>query len=608
MTRTLAYAIAFVILGTASQAKADGTVSVKCGVNEDRVWVYESLVDFNVAAKLKCGEAVQIVGRVKGYAKVETATGTEGYVVDTAFPKSALPPEPEEKPNDVQAASLAVAARRASKGSTKAATASTATTSRGESESNARAEVAGEARPASTVVNVAPTPSTATATSAPANAQRRVAAAPTPAAVAVSPVSTTNTENSVTADPAVNASAAASMPANNVTTPVKTTTAEVMSSPAPAMEASRSNAPVVVASNASASAPPVAAPTNVAPTVSTPAAPASAPSSAAEVAHVQPAAAVVAPVAPKVSASNSISHPTSSRTASAEANAPAVPEIKIAATTPELATPASPPPVPKVEAAMSSPAAPTRAPASTSPSKTAPPVPASAAPATAPIIVVAAAPPPPPAPTPSEPAPVSHSGSNSFAGKTTGATLQPVSHPIPRPDSAVKKPVVNPDEDEETAVKALDDETANCSVYFSAYGLSPNQYKWIAQNRLKAFPTVCPAPSPSMVDFVVIFTHDVAFYNVTMPDAVHFETNGFSDWTPLTTVDTALMNASDADKSHHEYVWVFHTNRGAFDPSKFSARRRPLYSKSETNTLGSRGGFRTVMDALTFIEQNGTNR
>ncbi|MGA6955502.1 MAG: hypothetical protein WCC67_18020 [Candidatus Acidiferrales bacterium] len=165
---------------------------------------------------------------------------------------------------------------------------------------------------------------------------------------------------------------------------------------------------------------------------------------------------------------------------------------------------------------------------------------------------------------------------------------------------------MNPDDEDDPSYQPLDEDTANCTHYFSAYGLSPNQYKWIAQNRHKAFPSVCPAPTPAMVDFVVIFTHDVAFYNVTMPNAIHVEQNGFSDWTPLGTVDTALMTASEADKSHHEYVWVFHTTRGAFDPAKFSSRRRPLYSKSETNTLGSRGGFRTVMDALTFIEQNGT--
>jgi hypothetical protein len=196
---------------------------------------------------------------------------------------------------------------------------------------------------------------------------------------------------------------------------------------------------------------------------------------------------------------------------------------------------------------------------------------------------------------------------------TTSASLQPVADATPprAPIIAVKpaaKRPVNPDGDVDSEVDALNSDTANCTQYFSAYGLSANQYKWLAQNRQKAFPSVCPAPSPAQVDFVVIFTHDVAFYNATMPDAVHTDLNGFSDWTPLTTVDTAQISASDADKSHHEYVWVFHTTRGAFDPAKFSARRRPLYSKAETNMLGSRGGFRTVMDALTFIEQNGTSR
>ncbi|MFZ3214528.1 MAG: hypothetical protein WA192_00530 [Candidatus Acidiferrales bacterium] len=191
-------------------------------------------------------------------------------------------------------------------------------------------------------------------------------------------------------------------------------------------------------------------------------------------------------------------------------------------------------------------------------------------------------------------------------------TLQPVANTTARtapvPVSSRMNPPANPDDDEDSAVNALNNETANCAQYFSAYGLSANQYKWLAQNRHKAFPGVCPAPTPAMVDFVVIFTHDVPFYNVTMPNAVHTDQNGFSDWTPLTTVDTAVISATDADKSHHEYVWVFHTNRGAFDPARFSSRRRPLYSKAETNVLGSRGGFRTVMDALTFIEQNGTNR
>jgi hypothetical protein len=190
-----------------------------------------------------------------------------------------------------------------------------------------------------------------------------------------------------------------------------------------------------------------------------------------------------------------------------------------------------------------------------------------------------------------------------LAAPAPAPEIQPVSDTAPR--VAVRAP--NPDEDEDnSAVKALENENAACTHFFSAYGLSPNQYKWLAQNRKKAFPSVCPAPNPSMVDFVVIFTHDVAFYNVTMPTAVHVDGNGFSDWTPMSTVDTALMTSSEANSSHHEYVWVFHTNRGAFDPAKFSSRRKPLFSKGETNMLGSHGGYKTVMDALTYIESETT--
>jgi hypothetical protein len=111
-----------------------------------------------------------------------------------------------------------------------------------------------------------------------------------------------------------------------------------------------------------------------------------------------------------------------------------------------------------------------------------------------------------------------------------------------------------------------------------------------------------------MVDYIVIFTHDVDFYSVTMPTQVHHEANGFSDWAPLETVDSAIMSPSDANKSHHEYVFVFHARRGTYDPSAFSARRKPLFSKDETNMLGSHGGFRTVMDALTWIETTGASR
>ena len=60
--------------------------SVKCGVNQDRVWVYQSLNSFDIEVKLKCNDNVEIVSRVKGYVKIRTAAGVEGYVPDATFP------------------------------------------------------------------------------------------------------------------------------------------------------------------------------------------------------------------------------------------------------------------------------------------------------------------------------------------------------------------------------------------------------------------------------------------------------------------------------------------------------------------------------------------
>jgi hypothetical protein len=436
-----------------------------------------------VAAKLKCGDPVQIVGRVKGYVKIETANGTEGYVLDSALPKSALPPEPEEKPNTVEAASLAFAARRAAKSSANSAN---------------------------------PAPSASSTSAVASSAPVTVASKPAPAA-----------------QPAV--------------APVQPQPEVTMTASAPAPAASASNQPAT------------------APVVATAPAPAASSAPVANAASTQPTPSQPAPATPKAVAKYSNPQPVPPSRAKKHALAPSAPAVS--APSPTVAAVASAP--------LPSPAAPV---------------------APAPVTPVAAAP---------VASRVDVDANNADAGAS--ASLQPVSTPSAHAVTPAAKPPVNPDDEEDASVRPLDDDTAGCTHYFSAYGLSPNQYKWIAQNRHKAFPSVCPAPTPSMVDFVVIFTHDVAFYNVTMPNAIHVEKNGFSDWTPLTTVDTALMNASDANKSHHEYVWVFHTNRGAFDPAKFSSRRRPLYSKSETNTLGSRGGFRTVMDALTFIESNATN-
>jgi hypothetical protein len=496
MTRTPGILFALVMIAAAvPSAKAGGTVNIKCAPNEDRVWVYESLTDFNVAAKLKCGDPVQIVERVKGYVKIETANGTEGYVLDTAFPKSALPPAPVEKPNDVESAAAAFAARRGARAPDKSVDTPSGT------HSSAPAVVASAAPPAvaKPAASSQPSPQTTVTLSSAVAAPAAVAAEPPPAP----PTAAVIARNS-----------------NSVSSTNTVVVAENIAPAAPAKSLYKAPAP--------ANAPQ----------------PAPAP---------QPAAASVAVVtAPRATPAVAVSVPAPAATIPAKA--PAVVPVRNAA-----------------------------------------PV------ATASNVSVSVA----------APAPDDLNNASSMTVETS-ASLQPVADTTPRAPISITKPLAkrpaNPDDDEDSEVAALHNEEANCTHYFSAYGLSANQYKWLAQNRHKAFPSVCPAPTPAQVDFVVIFTHDVPFYNVTMPNAVHTDLNGFSDWTPLTTVDTAVISASDADKSHHEYVWVFHTNRGAFDPAKFSSRRRPLYSKAETNMLGSRGGFRTVMDALTFIEQNGTNR
>jgi hypothetical protein len=139
-----------------------------------------------------------------------------------------------------------------------------------------------------------------------------------------------------------------------------------------------------------------------------------------------------------------------------------------------------------------------------------------------------------------------------------------------------------------------------CQNFFSAYGLAPSQLKWIAQNRKKLFSNVCPAPNLAKVDFVMIFTHDVDFFNVTMPTPVH-KIEGFSDFRALTPIDSGLTSASDPDKAHHQYVWIFHITPGTFDPATFSPRRRFQFSQVESNALGSKAGTKAVEDAFRFV-------
>ncbi len=182
--------------------------------------------------------------------------------------------------------------------------------------------------------------------------------------------------------------------------------------------------------------------------------------------------------------------------------------------------------------------------------------------------------------------------------------------PAPRPDEAPKAApapaptVASANVNEDAAAKISGARTANadgCRAYFSAYGLTTNQLKWIEQNRSKEFAGVCPAPDVQHVNYVIIFTHDVDFYSVTMPNRVH-NANGFSDFQPMVTVDNALISEAEANKAHHEYVWVFNVGDGGFDPNTFSPHRASQFAKEESNGLGGKGSQKAVEDAFRYVE------
>ena len=171
--------------------------------------------------------------------------------------------------------------------------------------------------------------------------------------------------------------------------------------------------------------------------------------------------------------------------------------------------------------------------------------------------------------------------------------------PAPQPAKAPSPYAMNSDSAADSTTP-VEQSNSSCQTYFSAYGLTPSQTKWIAKNREKAFSQICPAPDPSKVDFVMIFTHDVDFFSGTMPDPVH-KSGGFSDFTPMTSMDTALIPQSQADSARREYVWIFQFEKGTFDPSSFSAKRRYQFSKMETGSLGSKAGVKAIEDAFRFV-------
>ncbi len=444
--------------------QAAETTPVKCGVNEERVWVYDSLNSFDVALKLKCGEPVEIIGREKGYVKIRTSSGREGYVPEKSLPKPPEAAESSQNSSGVQAGREPM-----------------------------RQPVAGAA-PAKIAA------SSATSVSARPAESASLKASP-PSSASVTPVSAADSKNSASLPAKTNSGstkrgspATASTPASN---PEK-------ANPQPTPTHSQPKPTTYVAAHSTTKDPDRAS-----------ASPKTAP--AAQSKSKTASSSAAAPTNTK----HTVTKTSSSKTVTVS-NTSAVPEAAHTPSNMELADNGS----------VESPAA---------------------------------------------------SGNVHLAASAR-----------------------DPDEEEDPYVQTIESKES-CRTYFSAYGLSPNQYKWMTRNRGKSFSGICPAPSPTMVDFVVIFTHDADFYNGTMPTPAHTDKNGFSDFTPLSTIDTAVVSASDADKSRREYVWVFHTKRGTFDPARFSPKRRPLYSTTEANKLGSAAASRSAEDALRFIERHGAD-
>jgi len=418
MSRPFRFLLPLAALWLASSAHATDLAYVKCAVNQDRVWVYESLGSFDVEARLRCGAPVEILSRVKGYVKIRTESGVEGYVPDSVFPDLPALPEESEKPlASVVPRSSAVAEPHAAQPAASAP---------------AESLVAAAAKPATPLLS----PAKPMLPAAPAPEPAMISSAPAPAPIPVK----------------------VSAPAKPVTSAAPTAAAKV----------STPSAPAKPTTTATAAKKAEAAPSNA------------------------PAAHTVAP-AP---------------------NAPA------AATRPSVET------------------------VSTTSRDSAAIVPATAVPAT----------------------PIEESDE----------------YPDTQPENESADPA--------------------CRVYFAVYGLAPSQYKWLAENRRKEFSEICPAPDVGHVDYVILLTHDSDSYTYAMPTPVHVDHNGFSDFSALTTVDTALMTASEVERARYEFVWVFRVARGAFDPAKFSARRKPQFA---TNVKGSRASSRAVEEAFNFVRTQG---
>src|ERR1700690_1203020 len=75
-------AIGILALGGSAAAE---TATLKCNASGDQIWVYDSLTTFNVDARLKFGESVEVIARVQDYVKIRAQNGVEGFVPDAAL-------------------------------------------------------------------------------------------------------------------------------------------------------------------------------------------------------------------------------------------------------------------------------------------------------------------------------------------------------------------------------------------------------------------------------------------------------------------------------------------------------------------------------------------
>ena len=420
-------ALLFALFAPPSILAAGEDSRVKCAVNEDRVWVYDSPATLNVATKLKCGELVTVLSRENGFTKVQTADGTQGYISDDNLPKPAgatavTQPNPPAPPTLASAARVVAATRSASTSSSKPSTKPQSTSSKG------RAAGAAGHNAQTQPIQVTPTPPIKTPSSALAAQTASISS------------------NSASRSPRGSEGSAASPAASAQAKPTQT-----------------------AKSISSAVAPPAS------------------------------------DAAPRIQ--------TASSNASSSLAAKTNQDLRV-----------DPSPTGNV--------------------------------ATKPAVL--------------------HNASN---------------------DSSDDE-----GEDESYLVRpASESEDPACRLFFSSYGLSPGQFQWMAKNRKKEYPSICPAPSPSMVDYVIIFTHDADSYSYNMPVPVHSD-GGFSDWSPIVQYDMNAVPRSEIDKSKREYVWVFHVRRGTYEPSKFSPHRRFQFKKIESKYS------RTVRDALEFIETQPANR